>query len=69
MNDTTNNFIQNTSGLKTSSQEEKLPYKIVDPRTNYLEKSEYTFEEIESSEAPDMTKGQWKKYYKRMGLE
>ena len=67
----TGTFIQQeekfcTNDVKTAGKQQN-GYRFTDPKISYSEEK-YTIEEDES-EAPEMTKEQWTKYYRKMGLE
>ncbi len=67
----TGTFIQQENQSYTSETKPSIQqkgYKFSKPEIKFTEEK-HSLKEIGTEEAPEMTEAQWKKYYKKMGLE
>ena len=75
MNNTTNSFIQRATQLGTNTVAEvnakEGKCNFTEPKINYFPEESFSAPRPEDDldKTPEMTQAQWKKYYKKMGLE
>lgn len=65
----TNSFAQQEPQPRTNLDPKKPGYNFIEPEIEFPEKSSVIEGATDSEDIPEMTKIQWKRYYKKIGLE